>query len=214
MKTSTKNGIEYYHFPSCSLDKTVGYHDTEGADKTKKITDGEHSEVQKGMQEFQVAMSKQLDGGAVTTHMTDNVGLQDGSSGEDEVDLDELRGSLKLDACSGENQLKKASKTIAKVSADVPQGKMSDALAAQLASHAERVQEAQILIANMQFAGEHGKCMDQRTMFTAALATEWSADATKLRTNIDEGLKMIGALVPKKTAASPKKAGRRPKGKK
>ena len=103
----------------------------------------------------------------------------------------------------------KASKTIARVSVDVPEAKMSDALAAQLASHAERVQEAQILIANMQFAGQHGKCMDQRTIFTGALATEWHEDATKLRKNIDEGLKMIGALVPKKTAPSPKKAGKR-----
>ena len=204
MKTSTKNGIEYYHFPSCSLDKTVGYHDIEGADKTKKITDGEHSEVQKGMQEFQVAMSKQLDGGAVTQHLTDEAGLSDGSTSDDGVDLVKLRDNLKLDACSGEHQLKKASKTIARVSVDVPEAKMSDALAAQLASHAERVQEAQILIANMQFAGEHGTCRS-----TAAIATEWRVDATKLRTNIDEGLKMIGALVPKKTAPSPKKAGKR-----
>ena len=107
MKKSKKNGIEYYHFPSCSLDKTVGYHDTEGADKTKMITDGEHSMVQKGMQEFQVAMSKQLDGGAVTQHLTDEAGLSDGSTSDDGVDLVKLRDNLKLDACSGEHQLKK-----------------------------------------------------------------------------------------------------------
>ena len=73
------NGVAYYHFPSLTIDKDTGYHDIEKVEKTKGITDAEHSDVAKDMAKFQKVMSKQLDDGAVGHHMSDGPIIKENS---------------------------------------------------------------------------------------------------------------------------------------
>ena len=113
VKKSSVNGVEYYHFPSLSIDKDTGYHDIEKVEKNKAITDEEHSDVTKGMAEFEKVMSKQLGDGAVGHHMGDGPIVKENSSGDDEVPRVQLRDTLKLDACSTEQMLKKLQRSSA-----------------------------------------------------------------------------------------------------
>ena len=100
VKKSKMNGVEYYHFPSLTIDKDMGYHDIEKVEKNKAITDEEHSDVAKGMADFQKVMSKHLDDGAVGHHMSDGPIIKENSSGDDEV-----RSELPYQLCFGYEQV-------------------------------------------------------------------------------------------------------------
>lgn len=201
VKVQMRGTIAFYHFPSANVDRTMNDSKDVTTRDQQEITEHEHDDLSKGMDDLQTKMAERLGHGVF-----DQVNAFDASNSIMDPKSSNaaakprsmilIRDDLKLSAVKITSTINTLQKSIARAEVVIENGG-GDSVADYVAAINGKVELNTSLASRCQFAGDFGKSMTDE-VFTSQLGESWIEESTLLVKALSEGSRIITALMPTK----------------
>ena len=212
VRVQKRGSLEFYHFPSLSVNKSTGYENSTESVGNTATTDQEHQDLRENMELTQDAMTATM-----CPNVFDEIGDFGGPPDTGTLALPappvparpqlQVRDDLKLLAVKLTTSIKTVLKTSVRAELAIADGSV-DGIDEHMNSLNENIQKATAHSSCVQFAGEFGKCLNVDMDFTSELGETLLVEGNLLEKSLTQSGKILGALIPKKEKDSPKKKGK------